>query len=95
MGRRACKDVIAAAVDGQASEAAGRADQLASQRLLHQVIHAHVVLRRHQEERLARVEQHAGHAAPVLPERVLRRLLAQLVDHHGLHQEQRQISRGS
>jgi len=79
-----CNDVVARAVDGEAGEGARGTQQLASQSLLRQVIDTHVVLCGHQQEGLARVEEHPLHASPVLAEGILGRLLAQLVDHHCL-----------
>lgn len=76
-------DVVTRGVHGEAGNAAA-GKQLLGKGLLGQVVDAHVVLRGHKEEGLARVERRAHHAAAVLAERVLRCLLGQLVHQHRL-----------
>ena len=76
-------DVIAGGVDREGADAAA-GQQLLDERLLGQVVDAHMVLGGHKEEGLSRVERHSHHAAPVLSEGVLRCLLGQLVHQHCL-----------
>jgi hypothetical protein len=76
-------DVVARGVDSEAGNA-GTSQQLLGKGLLGQVVDAHVVLRGHEEEGLGRVKRRSHHAAAVLAERVLRRLLGQLMHQHRL-----------
>mmetsp|Transcript_28549 Transcript_28549/g.72641 ORF Transcript_28549/g.72641 Transcript_28549/m.72641 type:complete len:248 (-) Transcript_28549:1756-2499(-) len=81
---RAHKHVVPAGVHRQAGRLPAAAHQLLGQRLLGQVVHAHVVARRHEEEGLGGVEQHARDTPLVLPERRLAHALGQLVHQHRL-----------
>ena len=77
-------DVISGPVHVQRRDVSAAGREPLHHDLLHEVVHAHVCPRRHEEERLVGVEARELRLPPLrLTERLLRRRLRQLVDEHG------------
>ena len=76
---RADQHVVAARVHMHGRDHAAARQQRLRERLLHQIVDAHVRLAGHEQQRLARVELARGDLAAALAERALARPLAELV----------------